>query len=109
MKFQKHLKKKGSNELAKRGKHVVASREQVARFLKHLGDPFGQKLMQTGRKITTRQRNMSVLIHGFEARSASGQDELKKWMTDLERLLNDEDSKAKQRLKTARLIDFSAR
>ena len=71
-KFRKYLKKKNSVDFGTRRKDgrevLTASKMLVARFLKHLGDPFGEKLVKFDddtSDIKTSARNLSILIHGF--------------------------------------------
>ena len=72
-KFRKYFKKKNSEDFGagkKDGREVLtASKMLVARFLKHLGDPFGEKLVKFDNDDTSEvkasHRNLSILIHGF--------------------------------------------
>ena len=71
-KFQKYLKKTKSEDFGTRKKNgrevLTASKMLVARFLKHLGDPFGEKLVKFDNdtsEVKASHRNLSILIHGF--------------------------------------------
>ena len=70
--FRKYLKKKKSEDFGTRKKEgrevLTASRMLAARFLKHLGDPFGEELLNFDNEISdikVNARNLSILIHGF--------------------------------------------
>lgn len=72
--FIERLKKNNSNLPGRHPKCTEKyqfSREQVARFLKHLDDPVGNVLLEFGKDghpgAVFRNRNISILIHGFEA------------------------------------------
>ncbi|WP_136661539.1 TIGR02710 family CRISPR-associated CARF protein [Nitratireductor sp. XY-223] len=73
--FREHLEKKGSHDLGSAGQQrcLTMSREQSGRFLKHLGDPLARELLRLGQKKGLKDRNMSILIHGFRAADLDGQ------------------------------------
>lgn len=104
--FRGHLRKTGSQDFGVDRKNgtLTASRELVARLLKHLGDPFAQRLFRFDDQ--TKSRNHSVLIHGFDAK-ASDEGVLRKILADLEKLLKEDDGEAGNRLKVARSLSFS--
>ena len=110
--LQEALIKGGSNPLSKdhQGK-LLASREQVARLLKKLGDPLASRLLQLGNAgaVAAKKRNYSALIHGFEAAGGSDPQPLRELYANLERLLIDDDHNAPARLALARAIDLSGR
>ena len=109
---RKKLKKKKSKDFDpdnKTGK-LTASRLQVARLLKELGDPFGQKLSNFDKEyqeLQVRHRNDSVLVHGFTATAPPTKESLCDVLCDLEKLLIEDDPKATERLSVARSLSFS--
>ena len=110
-KFQEELQKAKSAPLgANRSGQLVAAREQVARLLKRLGDPFGQRLIDMGNQgvVKPSVRNMSVWIHGFEAVSGSDPQPLRALYADLQKFIEDDGGpQAKHRLEVARSLDLS--
>lgn len=112
--FQKKLSDKRSQPLAEKDGKYQASREQVARLLKHLGDPLANDLLKLGNQsegeIKLSRRNYSVWIHGFEAIAGSDSGPIRKLYDTLEQLiLKDTQLEAKQSLEAARWLDFSQR
>ena len=103
--FQDRLRKNGSQGFGvNKDKTLTAPRELAARLLKHLDDPFAQRLLRFSDRI--KSRNHSVLIHGFDAK-APDEGVLRKILADLEKLLKEDDEKAEERLKMARSLSFS--
>ena len=89
--LEARLKKKGSHRFGctKNG-YLRAPRELAARLLKELGEPLATKLLDFAEKhpkIKARQRNHSILIHGFTATSGSDASALDDLYDDLESLL----------------------
>jgi len=88
--FEAQLKKKKSEPLSRGAKGVLqAPREKVARLLKHLGDRFGQQLLDAcdNGKVKARSRNQSVLIHGFDYVAGSDARPLTELFKTLEDLI----------------------
>ncbi|MCL6546753.1 MAG: TIGR02710 family CRISPR-associated protein, partial [Bryobacteraceae bacterium] len=53
------------------GGHYELARENVAKLLEHLKDPFASRLMDLNwLGLNVKTRNRSILIHGFKARTA---------------------------------------
>ncbi|MBI2190412.1 MAG: TIGR02710 family CRISPR-associated protein [Planctomycetes bacterium] len=89
---------------------LTAAREQVARLLKDMGDPLGQRLIEMAGSgtIMISARNHSVLIHGFEATGPKDKESLKNLYGKLnDLLLDDGGEEARRRLAIARSLDFS--
>jgi hypothetical protein len=112
--FQEKLLNKKSHPLTEKDDKYQASREQVARLLKHLGDPLAEDLLkladQSEGKVKLSRRNYSVWIHGFEAIAGSDPEPIRKLLEELEKLLIKDDGKtAEQRLQHARWMDLSRR
>lgn len=87
-----------------------ASRHQAVKLLERLGDPLADRLSQFDRRHSasqTSRRNDSILNHGFTATAPPEAAPLRKVIADLERLLKEDDTKAGERLKVARSLDFS--
>ncbi len=89
--LEARLKRKGSHRFGctKNG-YLQAPRELAARLLKELGEPLATKLLDFAEKhpkIKARQRNHSILIHGFTATSGSDASALDDLYDDLESLL----------------------
>lgn len=112
MALRRKLQKKKSNDFSvdkKTGK-LQASRDLAARLLNDLGDPLADQLLKFDDRrvaVKTRNRNISVLIHGFTAVAAE-EGPLHEVVTDLEHLLKKDDPKSGDRLKVARSLSFSA-
>ncbi len=92
----------------KKGKLQV-SRYQAVKLLEYLGDPLADQLIQFDRhsESQTSRRNDSILTHGFTAMAPPEATPLRKVIADLERLLEEDDPKAGERLTVARSLDFS--
>lgn len=102
--LQDRLRKNGGQGFGvNKGGTLTAPRELAARLLKHLGDPFAQRLLRFGDQ--TKSRNHSVLIHGFDAK-APDEGALRNILADLEKLLKEDDGQAGDRLKVARSLSF---
>ena len=108
VKFRNKLRRK-SNDLSEDSNgNLTASKEQVARLLKALGDDLAQHLLRFDDQhdeVKSRQRNVSVLIHGFTA-TDSDETSLRNVLEDLEKLLCEDDRKAADRLKVSRSLNF---
>jgi len=116
--FQNYLRWKKDHLLAKRGDHLQAGRNQVARLLKRLEDPLAQSLLDydnsqtaTATLLKPRNRNNSILIHGFSARAGADRGPLRSLLLDLARLtkLDPGHHDAEQNLATARSLNFASR
>ena len=112
--FQAYLEKKKSRPLSQNTRinlrhTVTAGRFEVARFLKHLEDPFGKRLLRfDGKHVTS--RNTGLLIHGFESLAAQFDDhDFEEHIHRLECLLLEDEAAAESRLAVARSLDFSRR
>ena len=89
---------------------LKATRYQAVKLLEYLGDPFADQLFQFDRRHSasqTRRRNDSILNHGFTATAPPEATPLRNVIADLERLLQEDDPKAGERLTVARSLDFS--
>ena len=108
-KFQERLKKKKGQHgfrVNKEG-NLTAPRELAARLLKRFGDPLAERLYRFDSQhdeFKTCHRNHSVLIHGVTATAPAEEDPLRRILTDLECLLNEDDPEAGQRLEVARSL-----
>ncbi len=113
--FQEELlADKKQQPLTEKGGKYQASREQVARLLKRLGDPLAKPLLRLGNRaegqVKFSRRNYSIWIHGFEAIAGSDPDPIRVLFAELEQLLiQDGGTVAKERLQLARWLDFSRR
>ena len=88
----------------------MASREQVARLLKVMGDPLAQRLLDLGTSGIVRPsaRTLSVLIHGFRAAPVDDPRPLDGLYRTLKELIvQDTGSEADVYLKNAQALDFS--
>lgn len=89
---------------------LTAAREQVARLLKVLGDPLASSLLDFDKHPTLPRvsaRNVSVLIHGFEAVGPDDDAPLRALYRELEALLiEDAGDAAQTALTTARRAGF---
>ena len=110
--FQAYLKKKKAHPLRQNTRKdlrhtVTASRLQVARFLKHLKDPFGKKLVDFDDKHI-KSRNVGILIHGYVALASQlSKHEFSEHMQALEGLLLEDNPRAEAWLADARSLNFS--
>jgi len=106
----KYLKKKKSNPLGEtKCNKKTAGQYQVTRFLKILDDSRGNSLDALGKvrqSFLTRNRNKSILFHGFSAANAEQIKNLDASINDLETFLCDDFSVAKDYLTVARSIKF---
>lgn len=112
MAFQEELihknKSKPLEENRKGG--YFASREQVARLLKRMGDPLAKTLLDLGNQgvISPAKRNYSPFIHGFVAQAGNDPKPLKELYAQLEDLLiRDGGQQVAARLRLARSMDLS--
>ncbi len=112
--FGEYLRNKGSSVLGRKTSNkesfAIAGRLQVARLLKHLGDPRGKRLIKLSEKrdrFFTKNRNESLLIHGFTAASAEQIKDLRTSIDDLVDFLRGDFSEASEYLTVARSLDFS--
>ena len=102
-------KKKGKTAFSQdRNGKLMAAREQVAIFLKHLDDPLGKILLKLGsdQDLPIRKRNVSILIHGFKAEASSDEALLQKMYNELEKVLVESNPESKVWLATARQLEF---
>lgn len=112
--FQEKLLKKKSHPLTEKDGKYQASREQVARLLRHLGEPIADDLIKLGKyeegQVKLSRRNYSVWIHGFEAIAGSDPEPVRNLLKQLEKLLIQDDcTEAEGRLLLARWVDLSQR
>lgn len=110
--FQEKLIKKKSQTLTEKDGKYQASREQVARLLKHLSDALAEELLRLGNRsegeVKLSRRNYSIWIHGFEAIAGSDPGPIRALFSELEKLLvEDGGPAAKQSLQNARWLDVS--
>jgi CRISPR-associated protein (TIGR02710 family) len=68
---------------------LLASREQAAIFLKHLGDPRAKTLLHLGsdKDLPISKRNVCILIHGYKAVASSDEGILRNMYDELEAIL----------------------
>lgn len=109
---EKLLKKSAELGRIKNGQYATAGRLQVARLLKFLNDTRGEKLIDLGDKhdrYITKNRNNSILFHGFTAANTDQIAKLNDAMKDLENFLLEDSNfpEAKEYLDIARSIKFS--
>ena len=108
--FQDDLKQKGEKPLAKAKTAgcLEATRERAARLLEWLGDPLGPDLLEAAKETNlSSRRNQSILNHEFEARAPDPKT-LKRVYEKMENLLLEDDTTARDHLKTARWLAFDA-
>lgn len=89
---------------------LTATRESAARLLLHLKDPMAHTLLAIADEgaVSTTARNVSVLIHGFEAQAGSDAAPLESIYRKLEMtLIQDSPGEAARRLCIARVLDFT--
>lgn len=99
------LRRKRSSLPGQRNGAYLFAREQVARFLLHLGDDLGltlQNFPKDNQDLNLAKRNESVLIHGFEAINPNKHGQFLAGYKALEALLLQDDPAAAPRLVTAR-------
>ena len=113
--FEGYLEEKKSAVLGRRkikGKSfATAGRLQVARLINYLEDPRGQKLIHLGDKrdgFLAKNRNTSLLFHGFAAAGTGQEKYLKDSIGDLEEFLLQDFPQAEEYLDVARSINFSS-
>ncbi len=88
---------------------LLASRLQVAIFLKRLGDPLSKRLLQQDNSDYVVARNHGLLAHGFNARAyqmTSGR--VRAIIKNFEQLLCEDRPEAHEWLAVARSLDFSS-
>ncbi len=114
LEFENYLKDERSAVLGRRKVKkqlfATAGRLQVARFLKFLKDPRGINLINLGKKrgcFLEKNRNHSLLIHGFSAASTEQIQNLRASMDDLENFLLNDFPEAGDYLNMARSINFN--
>jgi hypothetical protein len=104
--LQQKLKKENSHGLSSnRDGTLKAGREQVVRLLKRLDDPLWKDLRDVSEEgeLKPKQRNQSVLIHGFRAAGPQETERLQGLYDRLKDLLaKDLGSELESYLKTAR-------
>ena len=88
---RERIRKSKSSDFSLRGDgFLMAARETAARLLKEFGDPLAPELLAfagRGEALKAKNRNSSILIHGFEARAPSDESEWDKLFKDLWDLL----------------------
>ncbi len=87
-----------------------AGREAVARLLRILGDPFGDRLlaMENEAILKPKTRNLSILVHGFQALSMQDDGDIRDLYKRLENLILDDGGfHSELGLQIARSLDFS--
>ena len=84
----------------------MASREQAAIFLKHLGDQRGKVLLRLGSEpdLPIMKRNVSILIHGYK--TSSDKTMLLKIYKELEKVLIGNNPESRAWYKVACGLDF---
>ncbi len=88
---------------------LLASRLQVARFLKHLGDPLSKRLLQQDNSDYVVARNHGLLAHGFNARAYQmTPGRVRAIIKNFEQLLCEDRPEAHEWLAVARSLDFSS-
>jgi CRISPR-associated protein (TIGR02710 family) len=112
VRLREKLKKSKSNDFDKDTKtgKLKASRYLVARLLKELNDKLADQLLNFDKshsEAQTRSRNKSILTHGFTSTAPAEAGLLREVLADLERLLQEDDPQASERLTVARSLDFS--
>ena len=108
--FREKLRESGERGFGENRDGLTAPRELAARLLDHLGDPLAGRLLGfDGRrkKARTRNRNQSILIHGFSAAAPPEAGPLRDVLAGLAELLKEDDPGAAERLETARSLSFS--
>ncbi|MBC6403481.1 MAG: TIGR02710 family CRISPR-associated protein [Hyphomonadaceae bacterium] len=97
IRFRNHLKKKKSEDFGTRNENsrqvLTASKFLAARFLKHLRDPFGEKLLDFENeqdKVKASARNRSILIHGFSVAENFDEVSLRELYGRIKRLLEED-------------------
>ena len=87
---------------------LQASRYQVAKFLKHLGDDFGKRLLKENQQAYVKNRNNGLLAHGFYAESDQmGKEDVRSIIKKFENLLYEDRHESHEWLMVARSLDFS--
>jgi len=95
----------------KNGKYFyMASREMVLSILKELEDPLQKRLSALAERpaMRAKKRNTSLLIHGYVPMAQADADDLREHYAELAELLIEDDRGAQERLRIARLPDFSS-
>jgi hypothetical protein len=94
---------------ANRDGTLTAGRLLVARLLKAKGDPLARALIDAGDAPLLKNRNVSVLIHGFEAAGPAERAPLQDLYARLEQILvSDGSAETLRNLALARSLDFEA-
>ena len=89
--------------------YYTAGREKVARFLKHLDDDRGKRLLKLGQQnntFLTKSRNLSLLVHGFRAEAVNNEADIDQTIDELEAFLTEDFTEAKAYLEAARSMSF---
>ncbi len=104
--FMDRLQKKRSTPLStiRGGRQTVAAREQVARLLKSFNDRLADKLLKYGEEgvVSASSRNLSALIHGFEATGGDNPVPLAELLNKLDGLLREDSPTAADSLHLSR-------
>jgi hypothetical protein len=88
---------------------LTAPRFLVARLLKAKDDPLARRLIETGDNPLLKNRNVSVLIHGFEATGPAERRPLRKLFRELEdTLIADAGEDGRRHLSVARSLHFES-
>ena len=103
VKFRQEKAGKRETLVPDRRGQISLARENVARLLKSMEDGFGNKLLDAVEFKGTKERNHSLLIHGFEAHSAAAPvADLEALLDSLERLFDEENPANGERMEAAR-------
>jgi hypothetical protein len=108
--FQTDLRKKGSAGFRVNFDGTLnAGRELVARLLKRLDDPLAPKLLKVAASGALRitSRNLSVLIHGYEAVGPGDQRLLDALYDELREILREDRTDFDEKLEVAQTLDVS--
>ncbi len=87
-----YLEKKKERVPEERKGRTSIAREMVARLLKHMKDPLGERLIDVAENgpLRVKARNQSILIHGYETQARTEKKELlSSALSDVEKLLSE--------------------
>lgn len=103
VKFREEKERKRERLEPDRRGQISLARESVARLLKSMGDGFGKKLLDAVEFKGIKERNHSLLIHGFQAHSAATPvADLEAMLESLERLFHEDNPANGERMEAAR-------
>jgi len=108
--LMKRLEKKKSTSFGmNKDGNYTAGREQVCRLLTELGDAYGKKLFEIGKKeLNIRLRNLSLLNHGLTSTTPEHAAEVRSMLESLSTLLGEEGGPIIRRwIGISRSMDFS--